>query len=232
MKIFSILCFVIFLAEARAQSPKEGIVYYDQVQKFKAMMNINGEMTTEEKQKTFPVTLTFNLTESLFQRAEEDEESDNGGMKMKFHRPHRDVYNNFKTLQQKDATEMMGKNYLIEDSLIQKDWKIGAETKVILGYPCQKAVYNDTAKKQNTVAWFTTNIPCPSGPELNVMLPGMILELDENEGKNHFLATKVELKKINAKDLEAPKEGKKIDRAAFMAMVDEQRKKMEKMMRH
>ena len=47
----------------------------------------------------------------------------------------------------------------------------------------------------NIVAWFTTDIPISAGPaEYQGQLPGLILEMNVNDGRQTFIATSVSSK--------------------------------------
>ncbi|PQV49481.1 GLPGLI family protein [Jejuia pallidilutea] len=73
------------------------------------------------------------------------------------------------------------KQFVIEDSLSIFNWKILKETKVILGYSCQKATTSFRGRKYT--AWFTSQLPV-GGPWKFDGLPGMILEI---KSKNSFI---------------------------------------------
>ena len=81
-----------------------------------------------------------------------------------------------------------------KDKLIQWDWEILTETKVINGYKCKKAISN--AFKANFIAWFTEEIPMSAGPEKFGGLPGLILYVDT--GAVEFFAEKIEVLKENS----------------------------------
>jgi GLPGLI family protein len=82
------------------------------------------------------------------------------------------------------------------------------ETKIILNHNCMKAVATrisaqmrmtmDNGKMErkeiqdtsNIVAWFTSDIPVSAGPgEYQGQLPGLILEMDVNNGRQTYIAT-------------------------------------------
>ncbi|MDN3588857.1 GLPGLI family protein [Pedobacter aquatilis] len=80
-------------------------------------------------------------------------------------------------------------NYLITEPLQKIDWKIGIETKTILGYSCQKAtgIYSGRIY----TAWFSTDIPASFGPWKLQGLPGLILEATDISGRISFACTKI-----------------------------------------
>ena len=89
--------------------------------------------------------------------------------------------------------------------------KVMNKIKEIAGYMCMMAVTEDTIKDQKITAWFADNLPVTAGPELYGGLPGMILELDINDGDITVTAKKVEMKTIT-EEIGVPKKlkGKKI----------------------
>lgn len=92
-----------------------------------------------------------------------------------------------------DMIELLGKKYKVEEEISKTKWKILNEIKEIEGYLCMKAETTDTMKQQTIHAWFTDAIPFYGGPEGFNGLPGMILELDINDGHIIVSATKVDL---------------------------------------
>ena len=105
-----------------------------------------------------------------------------------------------------DIIETLGKTFLIEGDIPKHRWKILNEIKEVEGYLCMKAETTDTIKGQVIHAWFTDRIPFYGGPEGYGGLPGLILELDINDGDAIIAATSVDLELT---ELEFPKQGKK-----------------------
>lgn len=105
-----------------------------------------------------------------------------------------------------DVIETLGKTFLVEDAIPKYRWKILNEIKEIEGYLCMKAETRDTIKSQTIHAWFTDRIPFYGGPEGYSGLPGLILELDINNGDAIITATKVDLESA---EFDFPKQSKK-----------------------
>jgi GLPGLI family protein len=83
-----------------------------------------------------------------------------------------------------------------------------------------KAFLQDTVRKQKIVAWFAQDIPHSGGPEGFYGLPGMILEIDINNGAMILSADLIEMKKLTTElDPPAKLKGKKIKQADFDKMV-------------
>lgn len=66
------------------------------------------------------------------------------------------------------------------------DWKIESKTKEILGYQCQMATMDFSGRKYT--AWFAKELPINNGPYIFNDLPGLIMEIGDNENHFHFLA--------------------------------------------
>ena len=124
----------------------------------------------------------------------------------------RDFTNNTMT----DAMDFLGKSYLIEDDIQPIDWKIQNDLKEVAGHICMKAFTEDTLKNQKIVAWFAQDIHISAGPDRFSGLPGMILEIDINDGAMIMSADKIELKKLTT-ELDLPKKikSKKIKYAEY-----------------
>jgi len=162
--------------------------------------------------------LLFNATESLYRNVEEEEEdepAEGGGVTMRIQRPEVIFYRNFTAKRKTDFREFMGKYYLIEDTLAGGNWKLTGQSKQVLGYNCMSATTTDTVRKREITAWFTDALSLSAGPQNFGQLPGMILEIDINNGEVLISAKKVEFKKLKKGELEAPKKGEKITDAEF-----------------
>lgn len=122
----------------------------------------------------------------------------------------------------KDSKEDLGVLFLVEDNIPKTKWKILNEIKEIEGYLCMKAETKDTVKNQTIHAWFSDAIAFNGGPEGFGGLPGMILELDINDGDAIITATNVDLESPLDK-LPIPKKikGKKVDTAKMNDMIAE-----------
>jgi GLPGLI family protein len=119
-----------------------------------------------------------------------------------------------------EAYEYLGKTYIVEDTLLAMNWKIQNDLKEVAGHICMKAFIEDTVKKQQIVAWFAQDIPLNAGPEHYHSLPGMILEIDVNDGALLITANKIDLKKLTI-ELDAPKKlkGKRVKKTDFDALM-------------
>ncbi|GAB3978435.1 GLPGLI family protein [Spirosoma terrae] len=224
-KLLIILC---LLTSSAAMAQKtEGIVTYErktywtkliarltflsQEQKDRAAQTWKNDDEYKEKMK-----LAFNANESLY--AYPTDEPTDGGYSWR--NSDLFLYRNFEKDKKTDIIEMLGKTYIVEDSLHTPSWKIGNQIKDIAGYICMKAETEDPIKKQKITAWFAQDIPVPAGPERYNGLPGLILELNINDGDVIIEATNVTFKSLTPDDLKLPKtKGKKINDAAYDALI-------------
>ena len=77
-------------------------------------------------------------------------------------------------------------------------WEITDEEKEIAGYKVRKATtdsYGDKGfefYKRKAIAWFTTDIPIPTGPQRYYGLPGLIVELYYERTREGYSLKKVE----------------------------------------
>lgn len=207
---------VISVSLVQAQQ-KQGKVTYERVSQFRARFNINGVENDMPQTRKDNFELTFGNNQSIWKAAEKPAEEDHGGgeggmqIRMVVAGADDAVYNNFETGKKVEKRELFDKTFIVDDSIrsITK-WKMTGETKAILGFNCMKATATNISKQTrmmmndgkmerqevedtaNIVAWFSTSIPVSAGPaEYQGQLPGLILELDVNNGRQLYKATSV-----------------------------------------
>ena len=223
-KLFFLSLFVAVSATIFAQNT-EGVITFEE------KINMHRRITDESMKAMVPEFRSSNMMfyfkgeECMYKpdENEEDEETNasGGGMTMRFRRPQGETYRNLASNKQVSTSEWAGKKYLIEDTLKQRAWKLGTETKKVAGYECTKATFKDTAQKIDVIAWFTMDLPLAAGPQTLGSLPGMILEMDSNNGEMVVSAKKIEFKKIKDKDIAAPTKGEKITQAELRKKREE-----------
>ncbi|WP_297971802.1 GLPGLI family protein [uncultured Capnocytophaga sp.] len=101
-------------------------------------------------------------------------------------------------------TQYIHDNRLLNGVMLSSQWKndlvwqITDEEKEIAGYKVRKATtdsYGDKGfefYKRKAIAWFTTDIPIPTGPERYYGLPGLIVELYYERTREGYSLKKVE----------------------------------------
>lgn len=228
-KIFLLLILVFLLWGQGGYAQKtEGVVHYEYQLNWIKMMKKLPFLTQEEKDRMEntwkneenskqKLNLYFNEKESLYTWGQDQQEYE--GTEYKGRNEDLLMHKNFETEKHNDMIEMSGKTYLLQDSLQKIEWKVMNQIKEVAGYICMKAVTEDKVKGQKITAWFTGDIPVASGPEQFHGLPGMILELDIDDGTLKIEATSVEFKKLE-KELVLPKmKGKKINDKDFNTLI-------------
>jgi GLPGLI family protein len=163
-----------------------------------------------------------------------------GGMRMNFRMPTANTYTDLAKQMQYEERAFFEKEFLIIDSLKQYKWKLSEETKTIAKQLCKKATTMITApqmrmrvsiggggnntdttantprapKETELVVWYAENIPVSFGPDNYSGLPGVIMEIDQDNGANVITAVEVSAK-YPKKELVAPSKGDKMNRAQF-----------------
>ncbi len=221
----------LFISATIAQ--KSGTIIYEE--KMKLSFNFGGEASSALKssmpsERTLAYILKYNEDASIYeylaresQNESQEIRSGNAVIKMEFAQPQNIFYNNIKEKSSTNKQELMGKNFLINRNFSDLKWKIEDEFKKIGDYHCQKAILSDSIK---TIAWFTPQIPISIGPSKFSNLPGMILEVEIDEGKR--VITAVEFSDEAITDIQEPKGGKKVTEEEFETMSEEKMKEMQK----
>jgi len=151
----------------------------------------------------------------------------------------------FKNLKEKrfvSKTEIMGKTFLIKDSIPNYQWQLTSETKNIGNYTCYKAMFSagvenmmmtvengetKQTKKSETItttAWYTPQIPISNGPTIYHGLPGLILEV--NDGKTTIVCTEIVLNPLEKITISEPDKGKIVTQGEFDKIREEKNKEL------
>lgn len=207
-------CLVLSVSLVQAQQ-KEGKVTYERVSQMQARFNINGVDNIVPQTRKENFELTFANNQSLWKAAEQDNDdganlSDGSGAQihMIVAGSNDVLYCNFETGKRTEKREFLDKTFIVDDSISSLKWKMTGETKTVLNHNCMKAqatrittqmrMTMDNGKMErkeiqdtaNIVAWFTSDIPVSAGPaEYQGQLPGLILEMDVNNGRQTYIAT-------------------------------------------
>lgn len=154
--------------------------------------------------------LYFSPRMSKYEESEEKAEPDMEGWSYRKEAFYMTFNYNEKTLHH--VMTLLAKSYILNDTLHTPNWKMLNDMKEVAGHVCMNASCTDTLRKQHVEAWFALDLPVSSGPDRFVGLPGLVLEVNINDGALLMVADKVELKPLTT-ELEIPKKekGKKID---------------------
>lgn len=208
---------------------KEGKIVYER------KVNMHKRLTGEQESmrnmvpefSTFKMQMLFSESESIFKQVEEEqdirEQAENpqeGRMIIRMG-GNNEVYKNYASGKIIELRELGPRKYIIEDTIRSLQWKLDeSEAKTIKGYSCKRALTKNP-QGAGIVAWYTDQITCPSGPESFGGLPGMILELNINDGEIVFSPLEI-VDSGDKKLVSAPTNGKKIARKEFQKMMEEQ----------
>ena len=216
----------------------EGVVVYTQTINLHQMIPDERARQWMPEKQTYESELFFQSGKSLFkpkkseqpQQVTADDQSSGWRMMMNRRRDNTIVYRDPAAGTHLEATAFMDKEFLIEgaDPTVSSNWKVTGKQKMVAGYPCISAVRSDSAmgRPREITAWFTPAIPVQSGPQSFGGLPGLILEIDQNQGQMLITATAIEFKPLDAATMAPPDKGKRVTRDEYRKIVEERMKEM------
>lgn len=242
----------ILLAAICIAQQKQGKVTYDRIAQVRINIadNNNGEQS-QPQTRTDKFELSFTENQSLWKQAEKETEEDGGmnqgGMQIRMIVAGSDdiLYNNFTDAKRTELRVFLDRKFIIDDSIRSLKWKMGEETKTILNHICRKAtastinpritmnIDNGVMQRKeiqdtvNITAWFTGDIPVSAGPaEFQGQLPGLILALDINNGRQVFIATSIS-EKVDVNSIKAPTGKKHYTQAEYRKERDKMMEEMQ-----
>lgn len=234
-KIYVIVGLLAFSNVLMAQNSGE-IMYKESTKIELKIDGMSEEMAAMiPKERSVLSKLVFNNKTALIKSIKEplknnniEHQSEGARMVIKTDEPDQKTFYDLENMKCVDQKEFMSKKFLIESDLKNLNWKITGEQKEILGYACLEAILTNPENKDNVVkAWFCPTLPYSIGPMALGNLPGLILEVDINNGQSKIIAQKISLKEIDAKEIYKPSEGKKVSKKEFNEIVEIKRKEME-----
>lgn len=247
-------CALLVLGAADAQQKEGKVIYERTVQMQISFQGMTEEMQRMiPRTRTDKFELTFGNNQSLWRAAESDNQDDmvsseNGGMQVRMVTAGGSdvVYNNFGTSKRVESREMFDKKFLVDDSIRQGKWKMTGETKTILNHNCMKATSTRIGKRPQTTmvdgkmerkevtdtsnftVWFATDIPVSAGPgEFQGQLPGLILEVDVNNGRQSYKAVEIS-EKADLAIIREPTGKKRYTQAEFQQERDKLLEEMQR----
>lgn len=163
--------------------------------------------------------LVFNASSSLYFDSEEKTAEDMTGYAWK-----KEAYfirHDYQNGLQTNLIHLLGKNYLVTDSLRCPEWKVMNDIKEVAGYLCMSASCFDTLKQHRITAWFALDIPSSAGPDRLCGLPGLILEVDVNNGALTLQADKVTFGPVTEQQTALPvkPKGKDLNEAQYRGLI-------------
>jgi GLPGLI family protein len=255
MKKFLLAGTAVYICLAASAQQNEGKVTYERVSVFEARFNINGADQVMPQTRKDNFELHYANNQSLWKAVEKENEEDamshgDGGMQIRMVVAGANdvLYTNFDTKKKTEKKEMFDKSFIVDDSVKVLKWKMSGETKMILTHTCMKAsatqirqttrMTMDNGKMERkdvsdtslVIAWFTTEIPVSAGPaEYQGQLPGLILEMDVNNGKQTFKALNISAK-ADVASIKEPSGKKHYTSDEFKKERDKMMKEMEQNM--
>jgi len=216
---------------------KQGRVIYERTTKMQGTIKIVGMEDNPAVTKALSqpkidrFELVFGNDKSLWQKADDelpaDEMAGGGGIRFMVAGNDDLTYVDFKSGKKTEQIDIGGNKFIVEDSIKPLHWKLADETKTILNHLCRKAtaetigtkartqMSNGEIKRQEytdtttTTAWFASDIPVFAGPLYPKQLPGLILELNVNNGRVVYTAIEI-AKKADVAKIKLPVKGKKV----------------------
>ncbi|RYZ23286.1 MAG: GLPGLI family protein [Chitinophagaceae bacterium] len=217
---------------------KEGKVIYERTMQVRRPQNIDPELAARiPSARTEVFELLFGNGKSLY-RAVPSADGGNGDISLQgpgggtmmvrsMGSLNDETFVDLTKRERIDKTEQFGREFVVADSIRPLAWKFADETKTILGKTARKAYAQRIGTRMSMsfengemkrtpmpdtstiVAWFTTEIPASFGPaEFQGQLPGLVLEVDVNNGR--FIYKAVELSpKVSLSAIREPK-GKRL----------------------
>jgi GLPGLI family protein len=252
MRKISLAACAVFLVNLGHAQLKEGKVIYERTMQLQIQMHDDAMAQMLPKSRTDKFELTFGNNQSLWKHVDEEidntEFSSGNGIQINMVAPGQSdiVFHDFTKGRRVDQREMFDKKFVIEDSIRKLSWKLTGETQTILGHACQKATAQRASKRMQmtmdngkmerkevndtstVVAWFTTEIPVPAGPEVQGQLPGLILALDMSNGRMVYTALEIS-PKADIAAIKEPTKGKKVTPEEF---TNERNKMMDEMQKN
>lgn len=219
----------------------KGTIRYEMTGRAELQYSRGGEERTRDMTFTKPTkfVLSFDQTHSLWiQELQEDDTKGNtnvGNTKVVLSGTgsNNRIYTRFDSGKTVEQVDLFDKLFVVEDSLKKLKWNLGDESTTYLGYQCKKAtaiqvsdrvvpaVINGKLEKKEIkdtaflTAWYATGIPVPAGPyRFQGQLPGLILELDINEGRQVYTAVDIS-ETVNAENIKEPSASKRYTAEEF-----------------
>jgi len=191
--------------------------------------NENSEMLKSmiPEFETVQNVLLYTSDESLYkpmsrneleEEGEIEEEEREIKIKIEMDSPETSIYTNIREGISVEQRDLMGKMFLITDTLKQSDWKITGEEKTLAGFVCQKAQL--ITDKDTIIVWFTPQVAISTGPNGLGGLPGLIINVSMNHGNYTIHASSIIKREIGKKEIKAPKKGKKITNDEFIKLQE------------
>lgn len=234
LTLISVLFLFSILTHAQAHQIISGKVIYEEMVKIDIRFEGDASAMASNlpKERRMEKILTFDSDEMLFEDGASNVEDEmaaqdgHGTMRIRMVTSGENrTYISLKDNKIIDQRDFMNRIFLVEKEIPQSEWKFTGNQKMILGHNCFEATKTDTAGIR-TIAWFAPSIKVSGGPAGLCNLPGMILEVDINNGSRVYIAKSIQ--SIDPKEIKIlkPKEGKEVTDQEYRKIVAEKMKEM------
>ncbi|MDD2982904.1 MAG: GLPGLI family protein [Crocinitomicaceae bacterium] len=197
IKSLLILAFVVLHFIGNTQITSGKIVFERKTNLFKKFAEPQTQKWIGEKNKWKyeDFELYFNDSISLFIPAETTDSD-----KLSWTTNKNTVYQNLNKGSRISLLTVFGENFVIQDSLRKRTWKITENRRTIAKFSCRQAIWqmDDSTR---IYAWYSEDIIPTVGPETYTGLPGAILGLAAEDGRIVYFAKSVEVMKPNFEKL-------------------------------
>ena len=209
-----------------------GSVIYEQIVQLDIQLEGDAAQYADllPKERKSEKILHFSEEAALFENYHTDNPEEaldmqqEGTVMIKMAEPDNKIFTDLKEGEQIEQKEFMSRMFLIKNELHKGHWKLTGKQKMILEYSCQQAIAAE--EDQEVVAWFAPAIAVAAGPGKFGNLPGLVLEVNIDDGQHVIVATSLDLKEVDKVLLKKPNKGKEVTEEEFHAIVEEKMKEM------
>jgi GLPGLI family protein len=205
-KFFLLSVFCMLFIDLSGQIKQGRILYERKTNLYKSLKHWEGikEWVKEsEKNKVDQFELFFNDTIAIFKPIESEYKE-----RFEWATNKNTTLQNLSSKFKATHKSIWGETFLLEDSVIARSWKLTDSKRVICGYECRKAIWQENDSSR-IYAWYSDEIIPSFGPESFNGLPGTILGLATEDGGIIYFAKKIETITPLQKDFKLPKTRKK-----------------------
>lgn len=220
MRKFFLLLLTIFPMLAFSQSievkysvfSKGRVDVVNKIKSRKENLNHQGLLSGLSAEKRDSFSLVIKGRMSSFERIEPEEELfDNQGPKIilvstAYSEEDVSVYKNMEDGSVTEVKDLLARTYSITHPLSSYQWEVSADSKKIMGLQTLKATVGDSI-----TAWFCPTIPVQEGPSLYCGLPGLILDLEDEQ----TIYSCIEINTNSIAELGKPKRAKEVTEKEF-----------------
>lgn len=114
---------------------------------------------------------------------------------------------------------LFGESFLINEPVTKIDWSMTGETKTVAEHECHEAI--GTFRGRTYSAWFTLDIPISAGPFKFTGLPGLILEIADEDGQFSWHCKSIRpLSTAKEQLIKKPTKGKELSLPEFYDLIE------------